>query len=259
MQGFGQQPPGGPLGDPLNEGPLDPLNEPLDPFTDQFDPMLNLLEQNMIGGGHPLDPLSGGGIQDPLIETGSGGMDSIGKVLGDAKANIDNPSSMPLMPEADRDEALYLDQLRNALQKSPLIMEEPDDLARKLERLEENIENLPPEGGYIEPEIPMPQQNCPVTSGKGTDDTPPLPYYLEDPQQAAPSHTPPHRPGGRIGRLGGRDFKSSQPGQSDKKYCPIEDDYVSQDSCEDKDCKYYVKDSDSETAWRCTYHDEEES
>lgn len=225
MQGFGQPPPRGPLGDPLNEDPLDRLNEPLGPFTDQFDRMLNPLEKNIMGDG------------------------------GDAKANIDNPSSMPPVPEADHDKALYHEQLRNALQKPPPIMEEPDELARKLDRLEESIENLPPEAGYIEPEIDMPQQDKPGTPGKGTDEMPSLPYYLEDPQQATPFHSPPYRQGGRIGRRGGRSFSSHEPAQGDKLYCPVEQRYVLFPVfCQDQNCKYY--DSDQEDEGRCTYYEE---
>ena len=184
-------------------------------------------------------------------------MDSIGKLLGETEADIENRSLVP--PRQGMAPGETTDHLEGSTEKTPPKLWGPDELGRKLGRLEEDIETSPAEAGFIEPQIDMPQQNSPAISEKGTDDTPPLPYYLENPQQAAPFHTPPHRQGGRIGRRGGRDFKSSQPGQSDKKYCPIEDDYVSQDFCEDKDCKYYVKDSDSEIAWQCTYHDDEES
>ena len=210
---------GKPPGNPYEDLLGVPLNDPLDPFTNDA---FDAMLNALTRGAHTFDQ------QDFLY------MDGLGSFLGDAEVSIEDNRPTPIRPG-------------------------PDDLGRKLDRLEETIETSPAEAGFIEPEIHMPQQNSPVISEKGTDDTPPLPYYLENPQQTAPVHTPPHRQGGRIGRRGGRELKSSQPGQSDKKYCPIEDDYVSQDFCEDKDCKYYVKDSDSETAWHCTYHDDEES
>ena len=225
MQSFGQ-PPGSPLGNPYGN-PLDedPLNDPLDPF----DAMLNALT----GGAYPLGPLLAGDFQDPLIGGRYPGIDNIGKLLGDVEADIENRSLMPPKPGMNLDKAL--------------------------DQLEESIEKSPPEPGQTEmPEIHTPQQNSkPVTSGKGTDDTPPLPYYLEDSHQATPFHALPYRQGGRVGRRGGRDFGSSQTGQDNELYCPIKDEYVSQDTC--RDCEYYEEYPDSETSWRCTYDNEEES
>jgi len=89
MQSFGQ-PPGSPLGNPYGN-PLDedPLNDPLAPFADPFGPMLNSLQQDAIAGGYPSAPFPTGQIQDPLVETGSGGMDSRGKQPGHAESNVD--------------------------------------------------------------------------------------------------------------------------------------------------------------------------
>lgn len=240
MQCFGQLP-GDPFGNPFEE---DPLNDPLDPFNDPFEGMSNPLT----GDAYPLDSRLTRDIQYPSIGEG---MD-IGQTLDHLERGIE--TSPPIRPGPD-DLGKTLDQLEENIENLPPIRPGPDKLGRKLDRLEERIENLPPEGGHIEPEIHMPQHN-PVTFGKGTDDTPPLPYYLEDPQIQA-TRSLPRIPNRRIGRRGGTSIRNSHAAQSDQTYCPIERDFVSVETCED--CEYYDEDSDPETGWRCTYHDDGES
>jgi len=193
--------------------------------------------------------------QDPLITEDPSGMDSIGKLLGETEADIENRSLVP--PRQGMAPGETADHLEGSTEKTPPKLWGPDELGRKLGRLEEDIETSPAEAGFIEPQIDMPQQDGHVTSGKETRDRPP---YLEESQQSTPSHRPPYRQGGRIGRRGGRNFSSSttgqEQGQDNELYCPIEDDYVSQDFCEDNECEFY-KVSDSEAAWYCTYYDEE--
>jgi len=100
----------------------------------------------------------------------------------------------------------------------------------------------------------MPQQDS-VISGKRTDDM--LPF--ENSQRVVRPHKSPHRSGGRIGSLGGKNFNSSQAAQGGEFYCPIQDDYVSEDFCEDQDCEYYDEDWEQEGYdCPCTYDDEED-
>ena len=227
MQGYGQ-PPGDPLGNPFD----DPLDDPLDPFTnDPFDAMLNSLGRAGSGmnPGETLDRLEGGIENTPPLHPGQ---DDISRTLDDLEETIEN---------------------------TPPIRPGPDALGRKLDQIEETIENLPPEGGHTESELDMPGQNH-VIFGKESDNKPPLPYYLENPQQAGRSHKPPNRMEGRIGSRGGKSFDSSGAAQGNEYYCPIEDGYVTEDFCEDENCEYYNENWEQDGYdCPCTCDDKEDS
>jgi len=161
-----------------------------------------------------------------------------------------------------------LDALEKNIENAPI----PGDLAlqdplgQMLDKLERDIELSEvkpplvleesgvlqnPSQGYLQ------QQSQGAYSEHGTAASPPLPYYLENPQIRA-TRSLPGIPNRRIGRCGGRGFINSPGVQSDQTYCPIERDFVSVETiCEN--CEYYHEDSDPETGWRCTYHDDEES
>lgn len=166
-----------------------------------------------------------------------------------------------------------LDALEKNIENAPI----PGDLAlqdplgQMLDKLERDIElsevkppMVPEEPGVLENPSQgyLQQQSQGAYSEHGTAASPPLPYYLEnpDPGQLAELHTPQHHPaGGRIGRRGGRGFMNSHAGPGDKIYCPIDKDYVVfPDFCEEQGCQYYDEDSDSENGRHCTYYDEEE-
>lgn len=186
-------------------------------------------------------------IQYPLI----GPEVNPGEMLDQFERGIEN--TPPIRPGQDGIGRM-LDKLEETIENTPPIRPGPDALRRKLEQLEETIENLPPEGGHIEHEIDMPQQD-PVISGKRTDDM--LPF--ENSQRATRHHKSPHRSGGRIGRRGGKNFDSSQAAQGGEFYCPIKDDYVSEDFCQDQDCEYYDEDWEQEGYdCPCTCDDEED-
>jgi len=256
MQGDGQVPsgppgPGNPFGNPFGhpfEEEQDPLDDPLSPFNKSpLGPMSN----SLTGGVDPLDTQLTRDIQYPLI----GPEMSSDEMLDQFERGIEN--TPPIQPGPDGIDRM-LDKLEETIENTPPIRPGPDALRRKLEQLEETIENLPPEGGHIEPEIDMPQQDS-VASGKGTDDMPPLPYYLENSQRVVRPHKSPHRSGGRIGSRGGKNFNSSQAAQGGEFYCPIEDGYVSEDFCEDQDCEYYDENREQEGYdCPCTYDDEED-
>ena len=256
MQGDGQVPggppgPGNPFGNPFGhpfEEEQDPLDDPLSPFNKSpLGPMSNPLT----GGVDPLDTRLTRDIQYPLI----GPEMSSEEMLDQFERGIEN--TPPIQPGQDGIDRM-LDELEGTIENTPPIRPGPDALRRKLEQLEETIENLPPEGGHIEPEIDMPQQDS-VASGKGTDGMPPLPYYLENSQRVVRPHKSPHRSGGRIGRRGGKNFNSSQAAQGGEFYCPIENDYVSEDFCQDQDCEYYDEDWEQEGYdCPCTCDDEED-
>lgn len=250
MQGD-EQPPGGPPGDPLDDpfgNPLgDPRNNPIDPFAnDPFDAMFD----SLTGNTYPSDSRLTRDIQYP----------SIGE-----EVNLDET----------------LGQFERGIENTPPIRPGPDDIGKTLDRLEDDIEgsesqskfgSLPVSfwsslGGDIEDLLPeadqieisddefSPSQQNPIASGKGTDNKPPLPYYLENLQQSTRSNKSPHRKG-RIGRLGGKSSNSSQTAQDDEFYCPIQDTYVSEDFCEDQNCQYYDEDWDQqEGGWPCTYYE----
>lgn len=164
-----------------------------------------------------------------------------------------------------------LDALEQNIENAPIPggIAFQDPLCQMLGKLEQSIEAsvvkpplVPEEPGVLENPsqgyLPLQEESQEARPEQETIHSPPLPYYIETPQRPAPFHTPPHRQGGRIGRRGGRDFKSSPAGQGDKIYCPIEKDYVSRDFCEDQDCEYYDEDGDPDSGWHCTYHDDEE-
>ncbi len=142
-----------------------------------------------------------------------------------------------------------------------------DPLCQMLDKLERGIEVsevkpplVPEEPGILENpsqgHLPPQEQSQKACSELGTMDSPPLPYYLENPQIRA-TRSLPGIPNRRIGRCGGRGFINSPGVQSDQTYCPIERDFVSVETiCED--CEYYHEDGDPETGSPCTYNSEEE-
>jgi hypothetical protein len=156
--------------------------------------------------------------------------------------NIENT---PTPADAVFDDPLdtMLDELERSMEanwsKPLLVPEEP-----------EAIQNTSP--GHLSQE-----QSQDTVLEQGGMDSPQLPYYIEDQQQAAPFHAPPYRQAGRIGRRGGS-FSGNWPGRGDETYCPFEKRIVTPDFCEGRDCEYYDEDSDRENGRYCTYHNEED-
>lgn len=160
-----------------------------------------------------------------------------------------------------------LDALEKNIENAPipgnLALQDP--LGQMLDKLERDIELSEvkpplvfeesgvlqnPSQGYLQ------QQSQGAYSEHGTAASPPLPYYLENPQIRA-TRSLPGIPNRRIGRCGGRGFINSPGVQSDQTYCPIERDFVSVETiCEN--CEYYHEDGDPETGSPCTYNSEEE-
>jgi len=135
-----------------------------------------------------------------------------------------------------------------------------DDLPRERSVFEKSFDGtaLPPSELEEPPLSPEPSQ--PIMQGY-VSEGPPLPpeptdhqwISLKPPLAARPYFapdgiaTPSYRPSGRAGS----GMKSGSSSQNDEVYCPAEDDWVSQQNCED--CKYY--DPDAEI---CKYHCHEE-
>jgi len=159
-----------------------------------------------------------------------------------------------------------LDALEQNIENGPIPgdMAFQDPLCQMLNELEQGIEAsevkpppMPEEPAVLENQAQgfLPPQEA--GSEQGTGASPPLPYYIEGPQQVRRFHAPPYRQRGRIGRAGGTAFGSSHAEQPDQRYCPIEKGFVSMHTCED--CDYYDEDGDPETGSHCTYYSEEES
>ena len=166
-----------------------------------------------------------------------------------------------------------LDALERNIENAPIpedtVFQDPS--GQMLDKLERDIEAsevkppLVPEEPTV-PEnpsqsyLPSQEESQQARFDQKAADSPPLPYYIEAPEQLTRFHKqPPRSVRGRIGRCGGRGFRNSHTGPGDKIYCPIEKSYVVfPDFCEEQGCQYYDEDSDSEDGRHCTYYDEEE-
>ena len=145
-----------------------------------------------------------------------------------------------------------------------------DDLAKALEQVEDSIEGSieKPPVEPVEPElfedkgwgIATPSVDSELDGNPLAEQAPTQPG---DGMKPPPAARPYVAPGGLMtpslrprGGMGAGIRNTSSRGQPEERYCPIEGDYVSQDFCEDQDCEYYHKDSDSESGWYCTYYEE---
>jgi len=128
-----------------------------------------------------------------------------------------------------------LDSLEETIENSPPIppASETDNLDTLLTALEKNIENtsIPPE---LEIEVELfndPGWGYPTPSI----DTPSPPLGIYDYLAIQPNRD--ERP---IGMCEG--MSKNKSGADDKIWCPVEDNYVSPEFCEDKNCKHYNPD-----------------
>ncbi len=217
MQDFGQ-PPYDFFADPLDEPFEDPLGNPFDPFAGPFEAMFDTLGSGLPGSLGALDPSAATNFQGPLAEQDNLNMDNLDEMLHSLEDNIEK--SPPIPP-----------------------ISQTNDLDTLLTALEKNIENtsIPPEP-KIEVELsedpgwgyPTPSINTP---------SPPLGIYDYPAIQ-------PNRDERPIGMREG--MSKNKSGADDKIWCPVENDYISPEACEDKECEHYNSDVKD-----CTYYNKE--
>lgn len=209
MQDFGQ-----PFFDPLDDPLEDPMGDPFDLFADPFEAMFNALGSGLPGNPGILEPLATTNFQEPLADQGNLNMDNLGGMLDSLEETIEN--SPPIPP------ALEIDGLDTILSA-----------------LENNIENtsIPPE---LETEVEL--FNDPGWESTPSIDTssPPLSIYDSPVIQPTRGHQPVSRQ---------RGTNRTKMSTNNKTWCPLENDYISPEACDGKECEHYNADVKD-----CTYY-----
>lgn len=202
MENFGQ-PPYGPLGDSQD----DPLDDPFDIFADPFETSFNTPGSGLPGSLGPPDPLAAADFQEPLEGQDNLDMDNFGGMLDSLEETIEN--SPPIPPALGFD---GFDTILSALENNIENTSIPPELETEVELFND------PGWGYPTPSIDTPS---------------PLPGVDDNPTTRSVFQ--------RDGRSAGRSRGTSKNKQNsrNKVWCPVEDDYVSLETCEDKDCEHY--------------------
>ena len=201
--------------------PDNPLESPLDNsfLEDPLEFLPNALGPDAAGNFSSFDPLAAMNLQDLREEEDYFHMDSLGKLFTDAEAAIENtPAIPPTSP---------IDHLENSIQNTSI---PPEAEVKEVQLFKD------PGWGYSSPPI-------------GSDNTtpPPLGIYGEPSTRSAFSADL-----GPITQHGGR-IRNKYSGE-DKIWCPLEDDFISPQTCQDQACEHY----DPETRG-CMHYDSEDS
>ena len=205
MENFGQ-PPYGPFDDPQD----DPLYDPFDIFADPFEASFNAPVPGLPGSLGPPAPLSAVNFQEPLDGQGNLDMNNFG-MLDSLEETIEN--SPPIPP------ALGF-----------------DDLDTTLSALEDDIENtsIPPE---LETEVEL--FNDPGWGHSTPSIDTPSPFIdTQSPLQGIHDR-PAKRSRDERSVRRSRGTSKNKQNSGNKVWCPVEEDYVSPETCEDKDCEHY--------------------
>lgn len=174
----------------------------------------------MAGEPGTLEPLATTNFQGPLADQGNLNMDNLGGMLDSLEETIENSPPIPPAPGIDG-----LDTILSAL--------------------ENNIENtsIPSE---LETEVELfndPGWGCPTPSI----DTPSsLPGIYDNPTTRSVFQ----QDGRSIGQS--RGTNRTKTGANNKTWCPLENDYISPEACDGKECEHYNADVKD-----CTYYNKE--
>lgn len=186
------------------------------PFPgDPFEGILGSLEQDIISSSATPDPLTARNFTSHA-ETGFWQMDNLERLPGGAERATENRVVTKDVNLEDRWSQLasQLEESIEGTDVKPLVFEEPE---------------------LFETE----SRACPQAAAT---ETPPLPYYVENPQPL--QHSVPLHP---LTQRGGRGagIRNLSEGASDDRYCPLMQDWVSaQEACEDG-CEFFVYDSEA--------------
>ncbi len=180
--------------------------------------MFDTLGSGIPGSLGALDPSAATNFQEPLAEQDNLNTDNLNEMLHSLEDNIEK--SPPIPPPSQTND---LNTLLSALEKNIEKTSVPPDPQIEVELFED------PGWGYPTPSIDT--------------QSPPLGIYDYPAIQ-------PNRDEQQIRMPGG--MSKNKSGADDKIWCPVENDYISPEACEDKECKYY----DSEVK-DCSYHDKQ--
>ncbi len=200
--------------------PDNPLESPLDGsfLKDPLDFPPNALGPDAAGNFSPSDPLAAMNLKVPGAEEDYFHMDSLGKLLTDAEAAIENtPAIPPTSP---------IDHLENSIQNTSI---PPEAEAKEVQLFKGSG------WGYSSPPI-------------GSDKTTPPPLGIYDEPSTRPAF---YANLGPITQHGGR--IRNKYGGDDKIWCPLEDDFISPQICQNQDCEHYNPETRA-----CMHYDSED-